>query len=109
MEETIPTQLLDNKAPVDRVVLVGAPTKDIEPRLAEEHLNELARLTDTAGGEVAAVVRQRINAPNPSLYIGSGKAEELRATVEASGASLVIIDEPRCRSSWLSSSTSFRA
>lgn len=93
MEETIPTQLLDNKAPVDRVVLVGAPTKDIDPRLAEEHLAELARLTDTAGGEVAAVVRQRIDAPNPSLYIGSGKADELKATVESSGASLVIIDE----------------
>jgi GTP-binding protein HflX len=93
VEETIPTQLLDNEAPIDRVVLVGAPTKDIDPRLAEEHLTELARLTDTAGGEVAAVVRQRINAPNPSLYIGSGKADELRATVESSGASLVIIDE----------------
>lgn len=78
---------------MDRVVLVGAPTKDVDPRLAEEHLEELARLTDTAGGEVAAVVRQRINAPNPALYIGSGKARELRATVESSDAELVIFDE----------------
>ena len=78
---------------MDRVVLVSAPTKDVDPRLAEEHLEELARLTDTAGGEVAAVVRQRINSPNPALYIGSGKAKELRATVESSDAELVIFDE----------------
>lgn len=85
--------MIDNHAPVDRVVLVGAPTRDVEPRLAEEHLQELARLTDTAGGDVVAVVRQRIQAPNAATYIGSGKAEELREMVEASGAELVIFDE----------------
>ncbi len=92
-EETIPTQLIENRAPVDRVVLVGAPTKDVDLRLAEEHLLELARLTDTAGGTVAAVVRQRIDAPNPALYIGSGKVEELKATVASAEANLVIFDE----------------
>ena len=78
---------------MDKVVLVGAPTRDIDARLAEEHIQELARLTDTAGGEVVAVVQQRIQAPNAATYIGSGKAEELRGTVEAAGAELVIFDE----------------
>ena len=75
------------------MVLVGAPTRDVDPKLAEEHIQELARLTDTAGGEVVAVVQQRIQAPNAATYIGKGKAEELRTTVEAAGAELVIFDE----------------
>jgi len=78
---------------VDRVILVGAPTKDVRPRIAEEHLEELARLTDTAGGEVVSVLRQRLDAPHPRLYIGEGKAGELRALVEETGVELVIFDE----------------
>ena len=78
---------------MDRVILVGAPTKDVRPRIAEEHLEELARLTDTAGGEVVSVLRQRLDAPHPRLYIGEGKAGELRALVEETGVELVIFDE----------------
>jgi GTP-binding protein HflX len=78
---------------VERAVLVGAPTKDVNPRIAEEHLEELARLTDTAGGEVVSIVRQRLDAPHPRLYIGEGKADELRRTVAAAGADLVVFDE----------------
>lgn len=78
---------------MDRAVLVSAPPRDLDPRIAEEHLEELARLTDTAGGEVAAVVRQRLDAPSPKTYIGQGKAEELKQVVESSGADLVIFDE----------------
>ncbi len=78
---------------MDRAVLVSAPPRDLDPRVAEEHLQELARLTDTAGGEVAAVVRQRLDSPSPKTYIGQGKAEELKQVVESSGADLVIFDE----------------
>jgi GTP-binding protein HflX len=72
---------------------VGAPTKDVPTPLADEHLRELGRLTDTAGGEVAGTVRQRLDHPNPRYYVGEGKAEELKAAVEAEGANLVIFDE----------------
>ncbi len=89
----IPTQMIENLPPVDRVILVGAPAKDVGLRLADEHLEELARLTHTAGGEVVAVLRQRIDAPNPRFYLGEGKAQELRSVVETSGANLVIFDE----------------
>jgi len=74
-------------------MLMGAPTKDVDPRLAKEHLLELARLTDTAGGEVVGALQQRIDAPHPRLYIGEGKAEELRRHVEEREAGLVIFDE----------------
>jgi GTP-binding protein HflX len=38
-------------------------------------------------------VRQRLDAPHPRLYIGEGKAEELRLAVQDSKADLVIFDE----------------
>jgi len=78
---------------VDRAILVGAPTKDVGNRVVEEHLQELSRLTQTAGGEVVAILRQKMERPNPRFYIGEGKAEELRRSVETSGANLVIFDE----------------
>lgn len=74
-------------------MLMGAPTKDVDPGLAKEHLLELARLTDTAGGEVVGALQQRIDAPHPRLYIGEGKAEQLRELVIEREAGLVIFDE----------------
>jgi len=85
--------LIDNQTPVDRTVLVGAPIKTLDERVVLEHLEELTRLTDTAGGEVVGVVRQWIDAPHPRFYIGQGKVDELRERVEAESADLVIFDE----------------
>lgn len=59
----------------------------------DEHLEELARLVETAGGRVGGVLVQRLAAPQPALYIGRGKAEQLRALVEHEGATLVVFDE----------------
>ncbi len=85
--------MIDNQTPVDRAVLVGAPLKTLDARVAQEHLEELTRLTDTAGGEVVDVVRQWIDAPHPRFYIGQGKVDELREHVKAEAADLVIFDE----------------
>ncbi len=78
---------------VDRAVLVGAPLKSLDEGVAEEHLEELTRLTDTAGGEVVDIVRQRIGAPHPRFYVGKGKVEELKESVSVSDANLVIFDD----------------
>nr|PZN90878.1 MAG: GTPase HflX [bacterium] len=72
---------------------MGAPSKDIEPEVAAEHLEELARLADTAGAVVVGTLRQRLDAPHPKYYIGEGKALELRERVLETGATLVIFDE----------------
>ena len=74
-------------------MLVGAPTKDVGTTTAEEHLDELAELADTAGATVVERVRQRLDKPNPKFYVGEGKAEELKSAVQAAGANLVIFDE----------------
>ena len=74
-------------------MLVGAPDRDLPTRLADEHLEELGRLTDTAGGSVVGTIVQRIDAPHPRFYIGEGKAKQLATTVRTSKADLVIFDE----------------
>ncbi len=73
--------------------MVGAPGRGVHPRQAEDQLEELERLTETAGGKVVSILRQRLEAPNPRYYIGEGKARELKGLVEQSGADLVIFDE----------------
>ncbi len=85
--------MIDNRTPVERAILVGAPDQGISEELAHEHMEELRRLTDTAGGEVVSVVQQRLRSPTPSLYIGKGKAEELASLVGLTKADLVIFDE----------------
>jgi GTP-binding protein HflX len=76
---------------LERVVLVGVWT---EGTLAdvESSLTELARLAETAGSEVLDGLVQRRSRPDPATYIGSGKTEELREVVLATGADTVICD-----------------
>lgn len=59
----------------------------------DEHLEELERLADTAGAAVVGSMVQRLAAPNPSTYIGRGKAEQLRELADRADASLLIFDE----------------
>jgi GTPase len=72
---------------------VGAPSKGEAQELTEEHLEELGRLADTAGAEVAGTLVQRLDSPHPKFYIGEGKAEELKQQAELDGATLVIFDD----------------
>lgn len=65
----------------------------MDPRLTDEHLAELGRLTDTAGGSIVGTLRQRIDSPHPRYFIGEGKALELKDAIAGSGADLVIFDE----------------
>jgi GTP-binding protein HflX len=74
---------------------VGAPRKGSnDAAQVTEHLDELARLADTAGADVVGRTVQRIEAPTPNYYIGQGKVEELKALLQAAGATLVLFDEP---------------
>ena len=61
--------------------------------VTDEHLHELTRLTDTAGGEVVGSLVQRLDAPHPRYYLGEGKAEFQSEMVRERSANLVIFDE----------------
>lgn len=76
---------------LERVVLVGVWTEG-SVQMAENSLAELKALAETAGSEVLEGLIQRRDKPDPSTYIGSGKVEELRKVVVATGADTVICD-----------------
>ena len=61
-------------------------------REAEDSLEELAALADTAGAEVVGSLLQRREKPDAALLVGRGKAEELKALREESRADLLIFD-----------------
>ena len=76
---------------LERVVLVGVWTEGSAAD-ADASLAELAALAETAGSEVLEGLIQRRDKPDPATYIGSGKAQELRQMVVATGADTVICD-----------------
>lgn len=76
---------------LERVVLVGVWTEG-SIKNAENSLTELRALAETAGSEVLDGLIQRRDKPDPATYIGSGKVQELKAVVQATGADTVICD-----------------
>src|ERR1700739_71966 len=76
---------------LERVVLVGVWTEGSAAD-ADASLAELAALAETAGSQVLEGMIQRRAKPDASTYIGSGKAQELREVVLATGADTVICD-----------------
>ncbi|CVH80009.1 GTPase HflX [Rubneribacter badeniensis] len=76
----------------ERAVLVGVDRPGAAWPLASS-LAELERLVDTAGADVVAVTSQRLEAPNPKTFIGTGKAEEVADLARAHAADLVVLDD----------------
>ncbi len=74
---------------VTRAVLVTADTGEFD---AEQSLDELEELSDTAGVEVAARVIQKRPAQDSATVIGSGRLEELANEIEALEINLAIFD-----------------
>ncbi|MBT9553860.1 MAG: GTPase HflX [Hydrogenophaga sp.] len=56
-------------------------------------LEELGLLAQTAGFKVAERVTCKRRAPDPALFVGSGKAEEIRMLAQSTGASEVLFDQ----------------
>ena len=74
-----------------RAVLVGV---DLGADAAfDESLDELALLAASAGDVAVARVTTRRRAPDPALFVGSGKADEIKALVAATSAQGVIFDQ----------------
>jgi GTPase len=87
-------QMIEVRPPAEKALLVGAPRKgSADAAAVDEHLEELARLADTAGAQVVGRVVQFVAAPTPDFYIGRGKVDEVRDRVAELGASLLIMDE----------------
>jgi GTPase len=76
-----------------RALLVGTGVNARDVTEAEEDLEELALLADTAGADPVATELQRRDRPDPATYVGKGKAAELAETAEALDIDVVIFDD----------------
>ncbi|GAC58312.1 GTP-binding protein HflX [Gordonia hirsuta DSM 44140 = NBRC 16056] len=90
-ELTDVTEVEYRRLRLEQVVLVGVWTTGTADE-AQASMAELAALAETAGSQVLDAVIQRRPKPDAATYLGSGKAEELREIVLATGADTVICD-----------------
>ncbi len=77
----------------EKAALVGLITPRQNEIKANEYLDELAFLADTAGAVTVKKFLQRTEYPNPRTYVGKGKLEEIRLFVEENDISVVIFDD----------------
>ena len=76
----------------ERAVLVGVDRPGSTWPLASS-LAELERLVDTAGADAVATTTQKLDAPDPRTFVGTGKAEEVAELARAHAADLVVFDD----------------
>jgi GTP-binding protein HflX len=74
-----------------RAILVGVDFG--RGQVFDATLDELALLAESAGDLAVARVTARRKAPDPALFVGSGKADEIRALVQAHQAEAVLFDQ----------------
>ena len=77
----------------ERTILVGLITPDVSETQAEEYLDELAFLSETAGAEPVARFLQRLDTSNPATFVGKGKLDEITEYVSAHEVGLAIFDD----------------
>ena len=84
--------MYETKEEIQSFILVGVDA-DRAAISAEDSLDELAELLNTAGGEEAGRVIQKMEAINNKTYVGSGKVQEIKTLLAATGANGIICDD----------------
>ena len=74
-------------------MLVGLARSSAQLHAAEESLEELAQLADTAGAQDVGRFVQVRQTPDPATYIGKGKANEIVEAARALKAHAIIFDD----------------
>lgn len=77
----------------EKAVLIGIWNRDISKEKAQEYLDELTLLTETAGGVTLRTYMQRLEKIVPSTFIGKGKLEEIAEFCKENEVNLVVFDD----------------
>jgi GTP-binding protein HflX len=77
----------------ERAILVGVTRPSLDQYRAQEFLEELTLLAESAGAEVTRQVIQDRKRIAAAYFIGRGKAEEIASFVEEEDVRLVIFDD----------------
>jgi GTPase len=88
-----PSKLHDTAPRQERAFLVAIDPRRGSGWTAEESLDELAQLAETAGADVTGSAIQHIERPNPTSYVGKGKLEEIVSERDELGYDTLILDD----------------
>lgn len=78
----------------ERAILIGMEYSGVASIWsAEDSLEELKQLADTAGAQVVAKFLQKRPKPDPAFFIGKGKVQELALYVQQENVDLCIFDD----------------
>ena len=85
--------MIETKIKVEKAVLIGIIYPWQDDREAEDYLDELSFLTETAGAQPIKRFSQRLNAPNPRTFVGSGKIQDIAAFIKDNDIDIAIFDD----------------
>jgi len=77
-----------------RAILVGVQTKDRNYLEVRQSLKEMEGLVHALNGKVLGKLSQKRETPEPSTFIGKGKAKQLAEVAEGINADTIIFDTP---------------
>ncbi len=88
-----PDGVVSEKPSSNKTVIVGVFGRGTSRAEAEDHLDELERLVDTAGGVVVARALQERPTPDAATFVGRGKVKEIAEAAEGLGAGWTVFDD----------------
>ncbi|MBL0017717.1 MAG: GTPase HflX [Bacteroidetes bacterium] len=77
----------------EKAILVGIYNRTVTKEKAEEYLEEMQLLAQTAGAVTLKVYLQNMDKVHSGTYVGKGKLEEIKAYVDEHKVDLVIFDD----------------
>ena len=77
----------------ERAVLVGLITGGTTEEQANEYIEELAFLVDTAGGIAVKKYLQKVHMPDSKFFVGSGKMAEINEYIKENNIDFVVFDD----------------
>jgi GTP-binding protein hflX len=81
------------KQETEKTVLVGLITPAQNEAKANEYLDELAFLAETAGAQPVKKFLQRLDTPNSRTFVGTGKLQEIKEYIAENEIGMVIFDD----------------
>lgn len=86
-------ELVTTGALEEKCVVVGLITPTVSEAQADEYLDELEFLAETAGAITVKRFIQKLPYPNPQTFVGSGKLDEILSYIKENEIELVIFDD----------------
>ncbi len=87
-------QKLHDTAPRQETAVLVTLVRQYQPEQeVEEHLDELAFLTETLGAKTVYRFKQKMDKPDIRTFVGKGKLEEIQTYVEHFAVDMVIFDD----------------